>query len=365
MPKFGFIRRRWFIAIAAVLFLAVVLPAPILYSGYKSGRLCSSCHEIWEPYNDWHTSAHRDIPCSECHGSVMTLHTGFHLNNMRRVFNHLGGNVSEKPHLRTADVLAMTARCQNCHRADYANWLASRHSAGYKDVFLNEKHNTNVMLMDDCLRCHGTHFEGPVRDLVAPISRKGPWQLKRADLADMPVVPCLECHRLHNEGTPHAKSNMQSTPGPQQAITISTLAFYDRRTQEHVPVMDLPLPQMLDGERAVKIAPDQRQALCYQCHAPRPDRQVASGDDRTPIGVHEGLSCFACHANGGAPTRASCSNCHPKLSNCGIDVEKMDTSFKDKANSKHNIHFVKCTDCHTHGVPKKKMAAVVAAVAAK
>ena len=24
-------------------------------------------------------------------------------------------------------------------------------------------------------------------------------------------------------------------------------------------------------------------------------RGIASGDDRTPMGVHEGLSCFACH----------------------------------------------------------------------
>ena len=37
----------------------------------------------------------------------------------------------------------------------------------------------------------------------------------------------------------------------------------------------------------------------------------------------------------------------------GIDVEKMDTTFKDKL-SKHNVHFVKCQDCHTKGVPTKK-----------
>jgi hypothetical protein len=31
----------------------------------------------------------------------------------------------------------------------------------------------------------------------------------------------------------------------------------------------------------------------------------------------------------------------------------MDTTFKDKL-SKHNVHFVKCQDCHTKGVPTKK-----------
>ena len=52
--------------------------------------------------------------------------------------------------------------------------------------------------------------------------------------------------------------------------------------------------------------------------------QVGSGDDRTGIGVHEGLSCLACHQKHGQQTRASCANCHPRLSNCGLDVEKME-----------------------------------------
>jgi len=51
-------------------------------------------------------------------------------------------------------------------------------------------------------------------------------------------------------------------------------------------------------------------------------------------------------------TRASCASCHPRLSNCGLEVEKMDTTFQSST-SKHNIHFVKCADCHTKGVPKR------------
>jgi hypothetical protein len=31
----------------------------------------------------------------------------------------------------------------------------------------------------------------------------------------------------------------------------------------------------------------------------------------------------------------------------------MDTSFKNKK-SKHNIHSVKCLDCHEKGLPKRK-----------
>ena len=143
-------------------------------------------------------------------------------------------------------------------------------------------------------------------------------------------------------------------PGPSQEITRPSLAFYDRRSQRYVPLADLPIPAMLEGARAVKMSKDQRQALCYQCHAPVSTMQVASGDDRTGIGVHEGISCLACHAQHGQQTRASCASCHPKMSNCGLDVEKMDTTFNSTI-SKHNIHFVKCSDCHTKGVPKKKV----------
>jgi len=41
------------------------------------------------------------------------------------------------------------------------------------------------------------------------------------------------------------------------------------------------------------------------------------------------------------------------MSHCGIDVEKMDTTYASKT-SKHNVHWVKCADCHEHGVPKVK-----------
>ncbi len=121
----------------------------------------------------------------------------------------------------------------------------------------------------------------------------------------------------------------------------------------HIPVDRLPLPAMRDGERVVRASNDRRQALCYQCHAPVSTFEVRSGDDRTPVGVHEGISCLACHQKHGRNTRASCATCHPRLSNCGIDVETMDTTFKSKT-SVHNVHFVKCADCHTKGVPKRK-----------
>ena len=79
------------------------------------------------------------------------------------------------------------------------------------------------------------------------------------------------------------------------------------------------VPDLYDGPRKLKISSDPRQGICYQCHAPRPadtnsiaaaanwKAQAGSGDDRTPMGVHEGLSCVACHNGHNENARASCA----------------------------------------------------------
>ena len=344
-------RVYWVLAIVLVTMLSV--PGASLYYEASGGRGCTKCHEIWQPYTDWHTSAHRNVKCTECHGDVFTLDAGFHLNNMRRVFAHVRGSLPDHVRIRERDIAKIMRNCQRCHQREYADWQAGPHSVSYRDIFLNETFNRKNLLMDDCLRCHGMYFGGPVRSLVQPINTTGPWSLKDGSLADQPVIPCLTCHQTHKEGAPLQKSKLGvRIPGPEQGIMIPSLALFDRREMDSIPVDRLSLPEMKDGNRVIKISSDPRQALCYQCHAPRATQQVGSGDDRTPTGVHEGLSCFACHLEHGQLTRASCTTCHPRLSNCGLDVEKMDTTFKS-TKSPHNIHSVKCEDCHTKGVPRR------------
>ena len=339
-----------------LLSLAVILmvPGASLYYESGGGKGCTSCHEMQPLYDQWHASTHRGIACEKCHGGALTPNLAFHWNNATRVYNHVRGDLPEQIGFANSYVQEMTERCEGCHRQEFAAWKAGPHSATYTRIFLDRKYNTQNMPMDDCLRCHGMHFEGGIRDLVTPVDRMGPWTLVKPDLASRPSMPCLTCHQVHREGEPLRKSTPEgAVAGLSQEIARPSLAFFDRRSQQYVQVSDLSLPEMLDGARPVKMSPDRRQALCYQCHAPTATRQVGSGDDRTGMGVHEGLSCLACHAQHGQQTRASCANCHPKMSNCGLDVEKMDTTFRSTG-SKHNVHWVKCADCHTHGVPKKK-----------
>ena len=336
------------IAIAAAAALAVLaLPAGSLYYEYSAGASCARCHEIRRNYDVWQASSHRGVACADCHGGIVTLDPGFHWGNVRRLVQHIRGGLAGSVRLRAQDIPQLMDRCRSCHRQEFAQWQSSTHSASYSKLFLDQKHNREHPLIDDCLRCHGMHFEGGIRDLVAPLDSQGPWRLLRTEFSNQPAIPCLTCHQMHRHG------DRLNPPVAKQERTRPSLALYDRREQQHFALTLLPLPAMLDGIRTVKRSPDQRQALCYQCHAPQASAQVGSGDDRTPVGVHEGLSCLACHQKHGQQTRASCADCHPRWSNCGLDVEKMDTTFLN-LKSGHNIHFVKCADCHRNGVPRRK-----------
>jgi len=313
---------------------------------YKSsqGAGCAKCHEIAENYNSWRHSSHRSITCTECHASSLQT-------NVRRVVAHVRGEVPERVHLRLDDVLAMMKQCRRCHQQEYAQWRSGPHGTTYARIFTDPEHNQKRRLTDDCLRCHGMHFEGSIGDLVQPVNSAGPWKLIRSELVAQPAIPCLSCHSMHREGEP--LSATRGREGPKQEIARPSLSLMDQRSRLAISLSVLPIPVVLKNGSPVRISPDRRQALCYQCHAPLASREVRSGDDRTPTGVHEGLSCLACHQKHGMLTRASCADCHPRLSNCGRDVEKMDTTFADPK-SKHDVHHVACVDCHMKGVPPKR-----------
>ncbi|MFO1476198.1 MAG: cytochrome c3 family protein [Verrucomicrobiota bacterium] len=284
---------------------------------------------------------------------MFTTDLKFHLNNARQLWLHMSGRVPERLLVRQRDISrGMNERCGKCHEQEYSAWSAGPHGASYAKIFLNPEHNSHRIVSDQCLLCHGMFFEGDSRELIQPRALAGPWHMSPDVSPQTHSIPCIACHSVHRPGTP---AGMISADGTNHAKATIQLSFFDRREQLPFDVAVLPLPHLLDGTRPVRVAPDQRQALCYQCHAPDHTAQAGSGEDRTGVGVHEGFSCFACHQGHDQSPRASCATCHPQLSNCGLDVETMDTTFRSKS-STHNIHSVKCTDCHPGGRPAKRTA---------
>ncbi len=331
------------------------------YTGWNEAdpeRTCGSCHEIVPSLESWQLSAHRDISCAGCHGTALS--NGWHSLTERAgmVLTHWRGDPAPGTvKLEEAQVLEVMQECIRCHQDEYKRWTSGGHSATYADIFLNEDHNRMERLYPDCFRCHGMYYDGTIGDLVEPISTSGPWQLKDAEKGGDPVIPCLACHPVHMENPVRVRPASMDDPDAifyERERREEFPGLYLRADQIHLRAGDLPRPEMMSDGRQVSFSPDPVQRVCVQCHAPDWKHQAGSEDDRTPAGVHEGLSCRACHQDHSNDARASCRTCHPAISNCGLDVETMNTTFRDRW-SENDIHFVSCADCHLEGVPGRSL----------
>jgi hypothetical protein len=341
------------IIVSVLLLLVVTLHTS--YSRWNAAspsKTCAACHEISPSVNMWTESTHRNIACKECHGTALSegLHSLKEKGAM--VFHHNNRTNPEDVRISEVQRLEVMQRCKSCHQTEYAKWNAGGHAMNYSQVFLNSGHNKGERISEDCLRCHGMFYDrGTVSDIVEPLDTAGPWKLKNVSLADRPAIPCFACHQIHKQGKPELRQNPETPSALHYSRSHeSHTAFYYRRDSSYYPVTLPGTREINDHQTSVKISSDPDQYLCIQCHSTNAFNMAGTGDDRTPRGVHEGISCLACHDPHSNAATASCKKCHPPISNCKLDVEKMNTTYIDRL-SKNNIHFVSCTDCHMKGRP--------------
>ena len=333
-----------------LVFLMILLGGSYTYwNKANPEKTCASCHEINPSHDTWAKSAHSEISCFKCHGTA--LENGIHSlkKKANMVFTHVKSTPYRDEVRMTEDqILETMMRCKNCHENEYSNWLASGHSATYSDIFLDEKHNTTEQLNYDCLRCHGMFYEGTTDDLVEPISIEGPWNIKDKSHKNLATIPCLTCHKIHSPGTPAVRPDY-ANPNHifyGRGMQNNSIGLYNRHEKMHFDLANLPTPTILNGIDTVQAPTDPVYRLCIQCHAPSVWHQIGSSDDRTPTGVHEGLSCRACHEPHSNYQRNSCDKCHSEKSkNCKLDVRTMNTTYISPE-SENDIHRVACKDCH-------------------
>nr|MBP8759388.1 hypothetical protein [Parabacteroides sp.] len=65
--------------------------------------------------------------------------------------------------------------------------------------------------------------------------------------------------------------------------------------KRHMPSSNLMQIKMHRQDTLVRVSEDPNVKLCMQCHAPNGVHVVGSEDDKTPMGVYEGMSCMECH----------------------------------------------------------------------
>jgi Zn-finger nucleic acid-binding protein len=345
-----------------LLLIAALLASYAGWNAASPERTCARCHEISGRVDIWEKSTHREIACTECHGTALS--EGIHSlkEKGRMVFLHNSKTRPEDVRISEDQRLKMMQSCKGCHQAEYAKWNSGGHAMNYSEVFLNPAHNKAETVYDDCLRCHGMFYDrGTVADIVEPLDTAGPWKLKDAHLAGRPSIPCFACHQVHQPGEPGKRQDLERPDGLHYSRTKQTLiSFYYRRSNMYFPVPSLASTEITYRSVPVKVSTDPGQRLCLQCHSPNAFNMAGTSDDRTPRGVHEGIGCLACHDPHSNSSAASCKNCHPAISNCKLDVEKMNTTYIDQS-SRNNIHFVACTDCHMNGRPAKSTNLVIPA----
>lgn len=338
-----------------LLSIAALLASYSRWNTAPPAKTCASCHEISQSVDIWGSSSHRNVACKDCHGTALSEGAHSMKEKAAMLFHHNSKIRPEDVKMSEVQRMELMKRCQSCHQTEYARWNSGGHAMNYSEVFLNPVHNKAEAIYDDCLRCHGMFFDkGSVLNIVEPLDTAGPWKLKDASLTDRPAIPCFACHRVHQTGNPGKRQNLEKPASLHYSRAEQTLtSFYYRRDSMYFPVLMLKDPEINYNGLKVKIAPDPEQRLCIQCHSPNAFNMADTDDDRTPRGVHEGISCLACHDPHSNSAVASCKNCHPAISNCKLDVEKMNTSYMDQS-SRNNIHFVSCTDCHIKGRPVTK-----------
>jgi hypothetical protein len=308
-------------------------------------KTCATCHEIMPSVVDWQSAAHREIKCFACHGTA--LENGIH--SLKEKANMVLAHFRDEKwntdiRMSENQILETMERCVLCHQSEYTKWKSGRHATTYANIFLNPVHNSIERLYWDCFRCHGMFYESNIYDLVTPVSIQGPWELKDPQKADQPAIPCLACHQIHTQNEPFQSLVNVISMGDIKPRNPA-YGLYIRSDRIYLRADHLPLPEMHNGEIPVNLSGDPSQALCVQCHSPGAFHGTGTNDDRTPTGVHEGLSCKSCHEPHSNNPKNSCMVCHPAISNCGLDVRTMNTTYAIPG-SPNNIHFVSCEDCH-------------------
>lgn len=244
--------------------------------------------------------------------------------------------------------------CKSCHPKEWNEWSQSGHALTLSAQLLNTSHNTGELLDQTCLKCHSPEL-GTVKisDVVQPIDQKGPWKLvgQYANAGDTPAIPCLACHQAHTPKSAGLLPGMdfgdeatfyRNVPPPETA----NLWIYDAFAQKYVE--PAPIAPVMNGDQAIPISDTRANRVCYMCHAteraesnlfepnkePDGDNSFGTGDDRTLMDAHQGITCVTCHMPAGSHTfnpMNACSQCHtPGNTTASMDyIKSVGTSYTD------------------------------------
>lgn len=311
-------KRKYGIIIIAVAGLLTLTTSYVAWNRMDPDFTCALCHEIRPSCVSWKGSAHADISCRECHGTALSDGFTSLSEKTRMVYVHFTRKkTNEELYLNEPQALAIAGKCAECHRAEHAAWQSGTHSTTYRDIFMDVEHNRMEKPYWDCFRCHGMHYDGNIHDLMSLEGEVKSWEIRDPKQAGRPAITCLSCHQMHGEQdkrTGYASLDKEARDGLMQKTERPATALYIRAEKRHLPSDKLLKPTIYDGDSLVKVSDDPNAWLCMQCHAPNNRREAGTEDDKTPIGIYEGMSCLDCHNPHSNGLKKDYRNVHiPKL----------------------------------------------------
>ena len=231
--------------------------------------------------------------------------------------------VPADPHVANAD-------CASCHATEQAQWASAAdfHAFSAAEVLTDANHDTEELLIDDCLKCHSTfqfplgvaHFVTPVDQVGSPA---GTWTALNA--SDWQATKCEVCHDPTATNTAKLAKYGSMLDGAWSA--------------SYTNVADMPdaYQKILssNGDTSTYVFPDQTKLsvqatkLCLSCHDPADqgaDPAITQdginygpqgGDSRSYVmSNHQGFGCTDCHnPHDFTPVNpvltTACVGCHP------------------------------------------------------
>ena len=300
----------------ALILLFVVGAGSAAFAEYSmQPDFCRSCH-IMEPYYQaWHTSTHKNVPCTDCHfepGLKNTFKGKWEASSQAAKF--ITGTYGSKPHAQINDASCMRSGCHEKRLLEgKVNWTVK--SVNGHDVTIRFDHTPH--LGEDrrgkqlrCVSCHSQIVQG--QHLVVTLDT------------------CFLCHM---KGKEHGR-NEETVGGcqacheaPKQEVRLATGVF------KHADYL-------------------QRGVTCNNCHS-----DVIKGDGAVPRQV-----CWTCH-NQPAQVgrygdtaflhRSHISEHKTECSSCHIQIQHSLNAVAKLADAHQSQDPTTCDPCHTqtHGGP--------------
>lgn len=279
--------------------IVIMASAYITWNTLDPDFTCAQCHEIRENCITWKASSHADISCTECHGTALGNGLSGLSGKLGMVYTHFTRRrTNEDIFLNEQQVTEMAARCAECHQAEHAGWKSGAHAVTYRDIFTDVEHNKMEKPYWDCFRCHGMHYDGTIRDLMSLEGEAESWHITDRQQAGRPAITCLACHQMHGEQEKriaYESLDKESRSALTEKTERPATALYMRAEKRHLPSGKIYQATMSYEGSPVTVSDDPNTWLCMQCHAPDSRREVGTEDDKTPVGVYEGMSCLDCH----------------------------------------------------------------------